>query len=275
MKYKLFNIFLMLFILASVGCSNQETDSAENENYSWEDEEISDYTEEETEYESTEPIDEVSSDETSESVQEGSLTKTDMTEEMPNNIIDVKSICQYPELATGCEITSLTMTLNYYGFDVDKCDLSDYYLDKGPVGETDFRLAFEGDPRDGNSYGCYAPVIKNTANKYLQTQNSSMYAKDITGLEFEELFSYIDQKIPVIVWGTLDCREGHYSVTWNVDGKNLTWFTPEHCMVLVGYDNENVTVCDPTRGDIRSYDRQLFKSRYNSLQKQAVVIVES
>lgn len=190
--------------------------------------------------------------------------------------LEITVLNQYPELATGCEITSLTMVLNYYGFNVDKCDLADNYLEKGPVGKTDFRKAFEGDPRDPNSFGCYAPVIKNAANKYLSSQGSNMNVTDITGTEFDDLFEYIDNDIPVIVWGTLDCKEGHYSVTWNVDGQDLTWFTPEHCMVLVRYDNINsyAIVADPVHGDVRAYDKELFKSRYNSLQKQAVVITK-
>ena len=189
-----------------------------------------------------------------------------------NTILNVTPLSQYPELATGCEITSLTMALNYMDVPADKCDLADNYLDKGPVGKTDFRVAFEGDPRDGNSYGCYAPVIKKAADKYLNKKGSNLSAKDLTGSELEELFTYIDNEIPVIVWGTLDCRKGHYSVTWHVNGKDLTWFTPEHCMVLVGYDDSTIWVADPSHGDIRSYDRATFKDRYNSLQKQAVII---
>lgn len=187
-------------------------------------------------------------------------------------MINVSPLSQYPELATGCEITSLTMALRYYGFDADKCDLSDNYLKKGPVGTVNFYEAFEGDPRDGSSYGCYAPVIKNTADKYLESKGSPWKAKNLTGTEFEDLFYYIDNNVPVIVWGTLDCREGHYSVTWTVDGEDLTWYTPEHCMLLIGYDDDSVTVCDPSHGDVRSYNRDLFESRYNALKKQAVII---
>ncbi len=183
-----------------------------------------------------------------------------------------QTICQYPELPTGCEMTSLTMVLNYNGIPADKCDIADNYLDKGEVGTVDFRVAFEGNPRDENSYGCYSPVVVDTANKYLQAVQSDMRAVDLSGTEFEELFSYIDAGVPVIVWGTLDCAEGHYSVTWTVNGTDLTWYTPEHCMVLVGYEDKMVWVADPVYGDVRSYDREIFKSRYEVLYRQAVVI---
>lgn len=184
-----------------------------------------------------------------------------------------KAINQNPELPTGCEVTSLTMVLNHLGVNADKLDIADNYIDKGPVGSTDFNKKFVGDPRDSSSYGCYAPVIKNAANKYLSAKGSSLKASDVTGKNLEELFtSYIDKNIPVIVWGTVDNREGQYTTTWKVDGKELKWYSPEHCMVLVGYDNDKVWVADPMHGDVRSYKKSTFKDRYNSLKKQAVVI---
>ena len=78
-----------------------------------------------------------------------------------NRQLNVDCILQNPELPTGCEVTALAIVLNYYGYGVDKCDLSDYYLDKGYIGETNPNDAFLGEPRYDYSYGCYAPVIVN------------------------------------------------------------------------------------------------------------------
>ena len=188
-------------------------------------------------------------------------------------LLDIEVQGQDPELPTGCEMTSLTMALNYFGLPADKCDLSDNYLDKGPVGTVNFREAFEGDPRDPESYGCYAPVVVNTANRFLEDYGSELRAREVSGLELEDLFSYLQAGIPVIIWGTRNCEEGYYSVTWNVDGEDLTWFTPEHCMVLAGYDEAGrVWVADPLHADLRSYDKERFRVGYESLYRQAVVI---
>ena len=183
-----------------------------------------------------------------------------------------KAINQNPELPTGCEVTSLTMVLNHLGFDVGKGTIADNYLEKGPVGSTDFNKKFVGDPRDDSSYGCYAPVITKAANKYLSAKGSSLKATNTTGKGLEELFTYIDSGTPVIVWGTIDNKQGRYTTTWNVDGKTIQWYSPEHCMVLVGYDDSKIWVADPMHGDIRSYDRSTFNDRFNSLFKQSVVI---
>ena len=131
----------------------------------------------------------------------------------PKRIINLTPVCQYPELPTGCEVTALAIVLQYYGFSADKCDLADNYLDKGAVGTVDFHTTFVGDPKSEYSYGCYAPVIVKAANKYLDEQDTELKAYDITGTEFEELFSYTEKNIPVLVWCTIDLKPGHYTTT--------------------------------------------------------------
>lgn len=187
-------------------------------------------------------------------------------------LADFKVINQLPDLPTGCEVTSLTMVLNYYGFPADKMDLANNYLPKGPVGSTDFRKAFVGDPRNSWSRGCYAPVIVKTANKYLSARKSKMKAVDISGTELTALSAYTNANVPVIVWNTMGCKKPYNSVTWTINGKKLTWISPEHCLVLVGFANGRVKVADPDGGKIRLYDLDLFRSRYNALYKQAVLI---
>ena len=212
-------------------------------------------------------VPETSSDsETSSVPEEGIITESSALKDL------FQPLCQYPELPNGCEITSLAAVLQYLGFSADKCDLSDNYLPKGPVGTVSFYEAFEGDPREDDAFGCYAPVIVNTAEQYLSANGSSLSVNDLTGSALEDLFSYTDRNIPVLVWATQDCREGHYSVTWNVNGEDLTWFTPEHCVVLVGYDDTMIWVADPMYGDIRGYLRDVFTARYESLYRQAIVI---
>ena len=181
-------------------------------------------------------------------------------------------INQHPELPTGCEATALTMVLNYYGFGADKLDIADNYLPKGPVGSTDFRVAFVGNPRSGSSYGCYAPVIVKTANRYLTAKNSKMRASDISGRELTSLSSYTNANRPVMVWGTINCLAPYRGKTWTVNGKKITWISQEHCLVLLGFQNGNVKVADPYSGTIRLYDLDLFRSRYNALYKQAVIL---
>lgn len=184
-----------------------------------------------------------------------------------------KAINQYPELPTGCEITSLTAALNFYGFNVDKCTMSDRYLEKGEAWKTDFHYAFAGDPRSSYSYGCYAPAIVNAANKYLGDQRSDLKARQLGGYTFEELFNFTSSGTPVIVWATMDLAQGYYSQSWTTSsGNRVTWYANEHCLVLLGGNDDIVYVADPTYGAVKTYNKALFKKRYQELFSQAVVI---
>ena len=97
--------------------------------------------------------------------------------------LDVECVLQNPELPTGCEITALTTVLNYLGYNVDKLTMADYYLDKGKMGEVSPYKAFVGNPRDEDSCGAFAPVLVNSATKYLKSQRSYMNVYNITGAE--------------------------------------------------------------------------------------------
>lgn len=190
----------------------------------------------------------------------------------PAKLVHIQTLAQLPELPTGCEVTSLAAVLRYYGFDIDKCEIGDRYLDKGAVGTVDFREAFEGDPRDEDAYGCYAPVIVNAANRILTERGSAMRAAEVSGRELEDLFGYLDRDIPVIIWGTLDCAPSEPTTVWDIGGKQLQWIYPEHCMVLAGYSDADVWVCDPMSGKMQKYEKELFKAGYNALLRQAIVI---
>ncbi|MBE6809676.1 MAG: hypothetical protein E7521_01285 [Ruminococcaceae bacterium] len=210
----------------------------------------------------------------------------------PNNTVDtsaltkrsvklnVKYLPQNPELPTGCEITSLTTVLNYYGFDVSKTEMSDKYLVKTIDKIGNFWEVFVGDPRK-NGFGCYAKPIVNAANKYLATQNSRYKAVDYSGTKFENLLTIVESGTPVIIWGTMydekenDLRKPFTTVKWNIDGKELQWIAPEHCMVLIGYDADRhiAIMSDPQRG-IVEYNLETVKSRYLALHSQCVVFEE-
>lgn len=212
-------------------------------------------------------------------------TVIDETEENVSEIIEDEIISSYnielycimqnPELPTGCEITSLGIVLQYYGFEIDKCYLSDNYLPKGKIGTVTAWDAFLGDPRYDWCYGCYSPVIVKAANSYLSDYdiNNEYIVEDISGIEFENLYDYIVQDIPVIIWGSIDMKESFYTKTWNIDGEDFTWKAPLHCLVLTGFDKEaNIAyVSDPLEGNI-TYPLDIVKQRYEEMYSQAVII---
>ncbi len=173
-------------------------------------------------------------------------------------------------LPTGCEITSLTMALNYAGYNADVYDLADNYLDKGENRASDPYQVFVGNPRDNGSFGCYAPVIVNCASRYGADVSNISYC------DFSTLLSYVEDGNPVCVWGTADMVPTAFGrSSWTCDdGTYISWRGNEHCMVLVGFDTNKgeVYIADPLKGYIVSYNMDVFYTRWVEQDRQAVVI---
>ncbi len=190
------------------------------------------------------------------------------------HILKVEYLPQNPELPTGCEITSLTTVLNYYGFDVTKTEMAKEYLPKAPA-PASFWESFIGDPFTSYGFGCYAKPITKAANDFFTDQNAGYTAYDKSGVGFEALLLETEQGRPVIIWGTMGMKTPYYTYEWEANGKKIKWIAPEHCLVLIGYDLENsmAVFCDPQMGRI-GYPLDIVKKRYAALHFQCVIVVK-
>ena len=198
-------------------------------------------------------------------------------------IIDVPYISQEGILPNGCESVSAVMLLQYFGFDANPLEFVDKHLDTSPVSikfgcryGPNPKYYYAGDPRsEKNGWGCCAPVIVRALNKYLPENH---YALNLTGTSLAELCSiYIDNDIPVAVWVTVGMKEINRIIQWQSYDKSQTYLYPsnEHCMVLVGYDNENYIFADPYGSlGIVNYPIKDTAVAYGSLGKQAVAIIK-
>ncbi len=199
-------------------------------------------------------------------------------------VLPVQNICQYPELPTGCEMTSLAIVLNYMGIEADKCDLADNYLTKG-VNESDNlranpKKAFPGDPRLESGYGCDIPVIKEAANKYIDAigKNGKIVPLDYT----EEQLSLIDLKdfikigYPVIVLTNMGNEQTRKIYRWqDPDGETVFWSNMMHCMVLIGFDRKNklLAFADPMKTEaVTWYSEKEFEEYFYIRGCQAMII---
>lgn len=185
--------------------------------------------------------------------------------------LDVECVLQNPELPTGCEITALTCILNYLGYDVDKLTMADEFLDKGGIDITSPYKAFVGNPRNEYAYGAFAPVIVNSAKKYLDRVGSELNVYNVTGADYEELTAYVSQGHPVLVWETMWMVKPQETDVFDIDGELIPWLSNEHVMVLIGYTRDTYIMADPLRG-ICEYDKELAQERYADMGSQAIVI---
>lgn len=202
---------------------------------------------------------------------EQTMTELDV---LNSRILPVDNILQSPELPSGCEITSLTIVLNYLGYEVSNETMADDYLETSTSSTTNLYEAFRGNPHDNTGYGCYSPVIVNAANDFLNDVGGDVAAYDISGSSLDELFAQIDEGNPIIIWGSTDINEEiTFDHTWLSDGETMVWSSLQHCMVLIGYnlDAGTVYVANPLSG-IEEYDMDLFNQRYQEYFSQAVVL---
>lgn len=202
-------------------------------------------------------------------------TRSVTTSDMLSTIqLKVEPVLQYPELPTGCEVTALATVLKFYGFDVDKVELAENYLPKGGVGEVGPADAFIGNPASPHGYGCYAPVIKKTAENYLSSidwMKTELGVWDVTGATMYELEQYLLDGNPVMIWASMDMVPTKKNDGWNINGEKVYWLYNEHCLVLIGFTDTEYVFADPLNG-IVSYEKGLVGERYGELGQQAVVI---
>ena len=178
--------------------------------------------------------------------------------------LDVKNILQNPELPNGCEITSLSIVLNYKGYSVDKCDMSDNYLPKWPDLTGDPEHYYLREPRS-NGFYCFAPCLCTTIDNYNNTNGTDISYENLTGSDVSELYAQIDNGNPVVVWGTLK---------WKTPKKYSNGlYSNLHCMVLSGYTNTTVTIIDPIYGSkSKTINRKTFETVWTQMGSRALVV---
>lgn len=191
-------------------------------------------------------------------------------------------VLQMPQLPTGCEITALTMALQYYGYPADKTVMVSQYLPTLPADfyygsdgrcyGPDMENYFVGNPFTNLGYICGTSAIVTAANRYLQEQGSSLRAVDRTGTAVEELYELVSQDTPVVVWVTIGMADRRTTQGWYTQtGEYMEWSTNDHGAVLIGYTQDTVTIADPISGMVE-YSRTQFEEVFASRGSRCVIL---
>ena len=111
------------------------------------------------------------------------------------------------------------------------------------------------------------------ANRYFEDHNSSLFAENKTGATAEELYAYVRQNIPVVVWATIDMEErGEVQGWYREDGVFMEWSNNDHGTVLIGYTEDTVILSDPITGQYEA-SKEDFESVYESRGCKSVIVV--
>lgn len=192
-------------------------------------------------------------------------------------ILNVPLIRQNPELKFGCEVTSLTMVLQYAGVHVNKLQLArEVKKDYDPVVKTrNGDITRWGNPQHGfvgditgrgMGYAVFDKPIFDLMEKYLPER-----AVNLTGQPFDVLLKQVKNKRPVIVWTTGDYRLPDRWESWRHGNETIKTPLDLHAVVLVGYDTNHVYLNDPLSGkkNVKVNKKQFIES-WVALKKRAV-----
>ncbi|AMV64142.1 Hypothetical protein ADU71_0219 [Pediococcus damnosus] len=139
-------------------------------------------------------------------------------------ILNVKRISQNPQLPTGCEITAVTMMVNYAGAKVSKMKLAK----EMPRTKTkNGNKGFVGSPYSKYGWWIYPPALMKTVKKYTKS------AINMTGASFDAIKKQINKKHPVVVW-----LSGYGGISTKIN----------HAITIIGYSASLVYFNDPWTG---------------------------
>lgn len=179
---------------------------------------------------------------------------------------------QMPDLPNGCEVTSLSMLLNYYHINVTKDELASKIKH---VSSYDGK--YRGNPNEGfvgymnqaNGGWCvYNGPLYDVASKYTdRIQNA-------TGDSFDQIIELVADGHPVMIITTLKFRRVNDMQTWKTR-QGIVHVTPSsHACVITGYNKKNNTVLvnDPYGYKNRKVNWKNIEESYNQQGKQALYL---
>ena len=195
------------------------------------------------------------------------------------------------EFKAGCETYACTMLLESLGFDITERMFMENYLvirypsygDDGTMYAPSMYSSQVGDIYGG--WGVYCTAMAKYMNNFLKDAGSDMTATALENVPLPELCEkYVSKGIPVMVWGTVEMLDPYPRFTWTVDyveeddphykvGDTFTWLQHEHCLVLIGYDEENYYFADSCAGKVSIFEREVSADRYEKIGMQAIVVM--
>lgn len=181
---------------------------------------------------------------------------------------------QMPDLPNGCEVTSLSMLMNYYGIKVSKNELAetiqhvDSFTDGGK---------YRGNPHQGfvghmtiaNAGWCvYNEPLYNVARKY------TSHIENITGSDFLSLLKLVSTGHPVMIITTTTFNKVNNMQTWDTNTGKVNVTSSSHACVITGYSKPKkvVYVNNPYGYKNQPVNWKNLQASYNQQGRQALYI---
>ena len=171
-------------------------------------------------------------------------------------IVSAPYIDQTERWVNGCESISSVMLLQAMGIAIDPDTFIERDLPHAPYWDYDGKL-YGPDPWGFDTGytefytgdGGEAPGSGKALQSALDHEGAAdaFEVVDETGKTAAQLCEYLDAGMPVVFWATLDFtpvpeERDHWLLA---DGTDFAWKCHEHCLLLVGYDDEHYWFNDP------------------------------
>jgi uncharacterized protein YvpB len=197
-------------------------------------------------------------------------------------ILNAPMISQMPELARGCEVTSLAMMLQSAGVKADKMTLAKeikkdptpYKKKNGKIYYGHPNVGFVGDiyTFDKMGYGVYHKPIKELADNYLPGK-----VIDLTGCHWEDILYFLNQGSPVWVISNGSFKElpDSYFQEWHTPNGKIRITMKEHSVLVKGYDKDYVYINNPLKDKPnQKVSMKDFYASWKQMGRQAISYVK-
>lgn len=181
---------------------------------------------------------------------------------------------QMPDLPNGCEVTSLSMLMNYYGIKVSKNELAetiqhvDSFTDGGKYRGNPYQ-GFVGHMTIANAGWCvYNEPLYNVARKY------TSHIENITGSDFLSLLKLVSNGHPVMIITTTTFNKVNNMQTWDTNTGKVNVTPSSHACVITGYSKPKkvVYVNNPYGYKNQPVNWKNLQASYNQQGRQALYI---
>ncbi|KAB8131480.1 peptidase C39 [Gracilibacillus oryzae] len=197
----------------------------------------------------------------------------------PEIKLEAPVIKQFPELPRGCEVTSLTMLLQYHDIDTDKLTLAKELKRDNTPYEKKNGIIYFGDPNTGfvgdmysfhqPGLGVYHQPLYELAKHY-----AGENAIDLTGQSFQSMMASVSSGEPVLAITNITYQPLPASSfqIWQTPNGPVKITKKLHAVLVTGYDHNFIYFNDPYDGKQKKAPKQAFIAAWEQMGKQAISI---
>ena len=178
-----------------------------------------------------------------------------------------------PRLYNGCEVTSLTMLMNYAHINVTKNELA--------AKITSVPLTYSDGEHGNPEYGFVGDITGNDPGlgayhkpiyKLAKTETSQV--KDLTGANFDTVIEQLEQGRPVWTITTASFAPVSTMQTWQTPQGSVKVTYDMHSVVIVGFNRTKklIYINNPYGEKQQAVSWKNFEAAYNQLGTQAIVL---